>query len=181
VAGTEQGARRNQPVAGLEVAEQRGMHGGHAGGHQAAALGLLQRGQAVLQHLRGGVAEAAVLEVLHLVLEGGLRLLGVVVDEARGEEERLRRFAVVGTVEAAADELGGGAVLAGHGTPRKADKTRPAPWDGGPFSALVFRPLAGLRPGFRNLAASWPDKSRGRGIGNPTGARPSTSKAASIT
>ena len=43
VAGAEQRARRDHPVAGLQMRQQRGMHGGHAGGGGAAGLGALEQ------------------------------------------------------------------------------------------------------------------------------------------
>ena len=86
MAGAEQGSGGDQAVAGLQVAEQGGVHRGHAGRRHPAALCAFQQGEAVLQHLDGGVAETAVLIVRGGALEGGLGLLGVVVDEAGGEE-----------------------------------------------------------------------------------------------
>ena len=97
-------------VAGLEVGQQGGMYGGHAGGGHATGFGTFEQGEAVFQHLDRGVAEAAVLEVRDRALEGGLGLGGVVVDEAGGQEQGFGGLAEGGALDASMHEKGVGAV-----------------------------------------------------------------------
>ena len=108
--GPEQRAGRDQPVAGAQVRQQRGMYRGHAGGGHAAGFGAFQQREAAFQHGDGGVAEPAVLKVIDGPGEGGLRLLGTVIDEAAGQEHRFRRLAIRGARDAAVHQLGGGSV-----------------------------------------------------------------------
>ena len=100
--------RRHHPVPDLQVAQHGGVHGRHAGGRGPAGLRALDPGQALLQHRHGGVAEAGVLVVADLAGEGGLGLLGAVIDEAGGEEERLGRLAVGAASGAAMHQPGRG-------------------------------------------------------------------------
>ena len=65
-------------------------------------------GQPLLQHGDGRVAEAGILVMLDRAGEGGLGLLGAVVDEAGGEEERLGGFAELAALGAAMHESGRG-------------------------------------------------------------------------
>src|SRR5467141_963867 len=76
------------------VAALQQRHGGgedrrHAGGGGDAGLGALERGKAVLEHRNRRVGEARVDEAALAAGEARSRLLGVVEDEARGEEQRL--------------------------------------------------------------------------------------------
>ncbi len=50
MARAEQGARGDHPVAGVELADQRGEHRRHAGGRGVARLGALEFGQPLLEH-----------------------------------------------------------------------------------------------------------------------------------
>ena len=102
VARAEQLARRDDAVAGLEQRQQGEEHRRHAGRGGAAGLGAFERGEAVLEHRDGRIAEARILEVRALALEGRLGLLGAVVGVARGQEERLRRLVEVAAHLAAA-------------------------------------------------------------------------------
>ena len=63
VARAEELARRDDAVAGLEQRQQREEHRRHAGRGGAAGLGALERGQPVLEHRDGRIAEARILEV----------------------------------------------------------------------------------------------------------------------
>ena len=93
-------------VAGLEMGQQGGVDRGHAGCGGAAGLGSFEEGEAVLQHLDRGVAEATVLVVRDRALEGGLSLGGIVVDEAGSQEESLAGLAERGALDAAVHEDG---------------------------------------------------------------------------
>jgi hypothetical protein len=86
VAGAEQRARRDDAVAGLQVRQHGSVHRGHAGCRDATGFGAFQQRQTFLQHRHGRVAEAGVLVALLLALEGGFRLRGAAVHEARSEE-----------------------------------------------------------------------------------------------
>ena len=108
VAGPEERARGDDPVARLEMAEQRGVHRGHAARGGAAGLRALERGEPRLQHRDRRVAEAAILVVLDGAGEGRGGLLGAVVHEARGEEERLCRFRELAARDSAMDKQRGG-------------------------------------------------------------------------
>ena len=88
-ARAEHGARGDDVVAGLEEAQQRGGDGRHAGGGGARGFGAFQQPHALLEHGDGGIGEARIDEARVLVLEAGLGLLGAVVDERLGEEQRL--------------------------------------------------------------------------------------------
>ena len=89
------------------------MHRGHAGCGGAAGLRALDLGETALEHRNRRVAEAAILVVLHIALEGRLSLLGAVVDEARGEEHRLAGLAEHAALGAGMDQAGSGPVGAG--------------------------------------------------------------------
>ena len=89
VAGAEQQARRDDPVAGLEQRHQRGMDRGHAGGGRGGILGTLEQRQALLEHAHGRVGDPRVL-VARLPLGKALgRVLGALVAKARGQEQGL--------------------------------------------------------------------------------------------
>ena len=92
-------------VAGLEVAQQRGVDGGHAGGGGARLVGAFKQADALLEHGDRGIAEAAVL-VAVLVLEARLGLLGARVDEALRQEERFGSLAELGAQAPAVHEPG---------------------------------------------------------------------------
>jgi hypothetical protein len=102
VARAEQLARRHDAVAGLEQRQQREEHCRHAGRGGAAGLGALEGGDAVLEHGDRRIAEARILEVRALALEGRLGFLGAVVGVARGEKERFRRLVEIAAHLAAA-------------------------------------------------------------------------------
>ena len=84
----------------------------HAGGGGARGLGAFQQAHALLEHGDGRVGEARVDEAGVLVLEAGLGLLGAVVDEGLGEEQRLRRLAELRAQRAAVHEQRLGAPVA---------------------------------------------------------------------
>src|SRR2546422_10497507 len=76
------------------VAALQQRHGGgedrrHAGGGGEAGPGDLERGEAGLEHRNSWVGEARVDEAAAAAGEARSRLLGVVENEARGEEQRL--------------------------------------------------------------------------------------------
>ena len=123
VAGTEQRAAGNHPVAAVELAGQRGEDTGHAGAGGKAGLGALKRGKTVLEHRHGRVAVARIDETVGLAGKGGGGLFGAVIDIAGGHVERLARLLEGGAVKPAPDKLRVAPVTVSH---------RPAPrWHGG--------------------------------------------------
>ena len=64
MAGAEQRARGDDPVAGFQVRQQRGIDRGHAGGGGAAGLGALDQAKPLFQHGQRRVGEAGVLVVV---------------------------------------------------------------------------------------------------------------------
>ncbi len=74
---------RDDAIARLEQRQQREEHRRHAGRGGAAGLGAFQRGQPVLEHADGRIAEARILIVRALALEGGLGLLRARIGVAR--------------------------------------------------------------------------------------------------
>ena len=103
-------------------------HMSHAGGGHPAGLRALDLRQPLFEHGHGRVAEARILVVLHGAGEGGLRLLGVVIDEAGGQEDRLGRFAMLAAHGAAMHEAGGATEFAGgigHSVWAPMDTARP--------------------------------------------------------
>ena len=105
-------------VAGLELAEQRAVHRGHAGGGGEAVLGALERGHPLLEHPHRRVAVAGVDE---LVGAGGdearLGGLGVGVDEALGQEDRLGGLAVLAAARPAVHQPRPRAPVSAHRHP----------------------------------------------------------------
>ena len=108
MAGPEQRPRRHDPVARLQMRQQRGIDRGHAGCRGAAVLGALDQAKPLLQHGKRRVGEAGILVVFDGSGESRLGLFGIVVDVARGQEQRFRGFAVMRALDAAMDEAGGG-------------------------------------------------------------------------
>ena len=60
----------------------------HAAGRGRTVLGALEQRHALLEHADGGVADARVGVAFLCLGEAGLGVLGALVAEARGEEER---------------------------------------------------------------------------------------------
>ncbi len=112
-AGAEHGARGDDVVAGLQERQQARGDGGHAGGGGAGHLGAFQKAHALLEHGDRRVGEARILETRILVLETRFRLLGGLVDEALGQEERFGGLAELGAQHAAVHELRLGAPARG--------------------------------------------------------------------
>ena len=88
-AGAEQAAGGHHAVALRQQRAQGGEHGGHAGRRGEARLGALEQAQPLLERGHGRVAVARVDEAVVLAGEGGLGASAAVVDEARGQEQRL--------------------------------------------------------------------------------------------
>ena len=87
--GAKDGVRAHHVIAALQVHQRRGEDRRHARGGGDAALGALERGEAVLEH---GDRRVGVARVHHALLAAGKtrrRLRRVVEHEARGEIERL--------------------------------------------------------------------------------------------
>jgi hypothetical protein len=158
------------------------MDGRHAGRRDATGLGALYLRQPLFEHGDGRVAEAGVLVMLGGAGEGGLGLLGVVVDEAGGQEYRLGCFAVLASNGPAMHEAGRLAELkdVGHRVgPPKSDPTWSSGWHCDRRKAPVSDiPLASLARLF-HLAAIRPDKSRG--AETSAGAEPTAERIAPST
>ena len=77
----------------------------------ACGLGALELGDALLEHRHGRIGEARILVAGVLALEASLRLRGIVVDVALGEEQRLRRLAELRAQDAGLDQAGFGAIF----------------------------------------------------------------------
>ena len=92
-AAAEQGAGRDDVIAGLQMAKQRRGDGGHAARRAARGVGAFQRAHARLEHGHGGVGVAAIDIAVLVALEAGFGLLGACVDVARVEEDGFRRLA----------------------------------------------------------------------------------------
>ena len=100
-------------IARLQLAGERAEDRGHAGGQRIAGLRPFEQRQALLEHGDGGIAVAAIDIAVILAREAALGGFGLVIDEARIEEEGFRGFAMRRAVKSAADELGGVAPAAG--------------------------------------------------------------------
>ena len=162
VAGAEQRARCHHAVARLQMREQRRIHRGHAGRRGAAGFGALDQAEPLLQHRQRRIGEARILVVIDRAGERAFGLLGIVVDIARGEIQRLGGLAELAALHAAVHEAGGGAVLRGiAGHCRALLNVWPDRWSS-LSPGRMGCPLASLARLF-HLAAIRPDKSRGRG------------------
>ena len=161
VAGSEQGPRCHHPVAGLQVRQQRGIDGGHAGGRGAAVLGAFNQAKPLFQHRQRRIGKAGILIMLNRAGKGRLGLFGIVVDIARGQKQRFGGFAMMGALDAAMHEAGGGTKLGWiecHLSGPLLAMARPlSSW--GPKTTRSLASLARLF----HLAAIRPDKSRGPG------------------
>jgi hypothetical protein len=107
VARAEQRPRRHDVVAGIELAGERAPHRRHAAAHPVAGFRPFEQAQALLEHGDRRIAVAGIDEAVVLAGKAPLGGLGIGVDEARIEVERLGRLAVVRAVEPAAHQLGG--------------------------------------------------------------------------
>ena len=104
-AAAEQRAGRDDMVAGLQMAKQRGRDRGHAARGAARGVGAFQRAHARLEHGDGGVGVAAIDVALLVALEAGFGLLGAGVDVARVEEDGFRRLAELAAKRSLMHEL----------------------------------------------------------------------------
>ena len=105
-ARAEQRLRRDDVVAGLEVAEEDGGDRRHAARRRPRGPGAFEKPHALLEHGDGRVGVARIDEAGLLALEARRRLLGAVVDVALGQEDRLGVLAELRAEDAAVDELG---------------------------------------------------------------------------
>ncbi len=103
-ARTEKRARSHQVISRAELAHQSRVHRCHAAGRGEGGLRPFQRGDPVLEHRHGRVAVAGVDEAFlalgHLALEPGLGGLGIRVDEALGQIDRLGGLTVIAPAKA---------------------------------------------------------------------------------
>ena len=119
-AAAEQRAARNDVVARLEVAQERGCHGGHAARRAAGGFRAFKRAHALLEHGDGRVRVAAIDIAVRLAFEAGFGLLGAVIDIARVEKKGFGGFAELAAQRPLMHQLRGGApslaalVLPGH-------------------------------------------------------------------
>ena len=108
VAGAEQQARRDHPVARLELAHERGVDRGHAGRGRGRLLGTFEQRQALLEHAHGRIGEPRVGEARLMAGEALGGVLGPPVAVARGQEQGLGGLAELGARAAAVDRPGPG-------------------------------------------------------------------------
>ncbi len=110
VAGAEERARGENVVAGLQVAKQRGADGGHAARDRKPRLRAFEQAHALLEHRDGRIGVARIDEARVLALEARLGRLGVGIDEALGQEQRLGGLGELRAHRAAMHQLGRGTV-----------------------------------------------------------------------
>ena len=96
-AGAEQGAGCDDMVAGLELAEDRGGDGRHAGCRGARIFGAFQHAHALFEHVVGRAAVAGIDEAVRLALEARFGRFRAVIDEALRQEDRFGGFTIVRT------------------------------------------------------------------------------------
>ena len=114
-ARAEERLRRDDMIAGTEVAQQRGGNGSHAGCRGACCFRAFEQADALFEHGGRRVREARVDETRLLVLEARLGLLGRRIDVALCEVERLGGLAERRARRAAVDEDGLGLPVGGNG------------------------------------------------------------------
>ncbi len=153
-AGAEEGARGDDMVACLQLAEDGGGDGGHAGGRGTRVLGAFQHAHALFEHVVGRAAVAGVDEAVRLALEAGFGGRRRVIDEALREEDRLGGFAVLGAGGSAVNELGGRAPGLAHVHRRLQNKktgreSRPVRYPA--FLATCFTWLQAGRPNHHGI------------------------------
>ena len=105
---TEQRLRRDDVIARLELAHQRGGDRRHAARGRARRLGAFEQRHAALEHRHRRIGEARIDEPRRVALEARLRLRHRVVEIALGEEQRLGGLLELRAHRAAVHELGGG-------------------------------------------------------------------------
>ena len=142
----EQRPRRDDMVAGLELAHQRRGHRRHAAGGGARRLGALEQRHALLEHGDGRIGEARIDEARRVAFEARLGLRHRVVEIALGEEQRLRGLLELRTHRAAVHQTGGGAQRARIAGLAGAVHTRS-------FHGRRPRPSQGFGKGARGLRA----------------------------
>ena len=108
-AGAEQQARCDHAIAGAQLAHQRGVHRGHAGGGGGRLLGALEQRQALLEHPHRGIGDTRVRVARRPIGEAVGGILGPQIAKARGQEQRLGCLAEPRAPAAAVDHLGAGA------------------------------------------------------------------------
>jgi hypothetical protein len=122
--GAEHAARRDEMVALLEQPENRGGHGRHSGGGRHARLRAFHGGQAILEHLHRGVGEARIDVARLFVGELARGFGGGLVDEAGGEDQRLRVLLEIAADGAGTNPERVGLELACHGGQSTRDRPR---------------------------------------------------------
>ena len=91
-ARSEQCLRRDDMIAGLELAEQRDRHRRHAGRGRARGLRAFERGHALLEHRNRRIGEARILIAGRFALETRLGGRGILVDITLREKQRFGGF-----------------------------------------------------------------------------------------
>ena len=104
-ARAEQRPGRDDVIAGLELAHQRGGDRRHAARGGARRLGAFEQRHAALEHRHRRIGEARIDEARLVALEARLGLLHRVVEIALGEEQGFRRLFEPRAQRAAVDEL----------------------------------------------------------------------------
>ena len=100
----EQRLRRHDLVAGLDLAEQGGGDGRHAGRGRPRGLGAFEQRHALFEHRHGGIGKTGVDEAGILAVEARLGRLHRVVGIALGQEQRFRHFAELRAQRPAMDQ-----------------------------------------------------------------------------
>ena len=174
VARAEQRARRNDPIAGVQLAREACEHRRHAARSGAAELRPFEQRKPILQHGDGGVGVARIDVDVGLALEGGFRLFGGFVNIARRHEETLASLGEVRALRASAHEPRGrpprayrfcGRVHRFFLSAGRPEQRKPRPLVPGlvklqPFSGLFF--VAASRSGKSPLGADCPRQRSAR-------------------
>lgn len=110
------------------MAQHRRVNRGHSGRRRPARLRPLDRRKPRFEHRNRRVAETRILVMRNLAFERRLGLLGIVINKARGKEQRFGVLREIGPDLAGMNERGSGTVRSvGHAIPisqiRSAAKT----------------------------------------------------------
>jgi hypothetical protein len=96
------------------MAQNRGMHRRHPGRGRPAGFRPFDRRQPCFEHRHGGIAEPRILIMRDLAAERRRRLLGIVVNEPRGQEQRLGVLREIGPDLTGMNQSGGRAIGSFH-------------------------------------------------------------------
>ena len=114
IAGAEQGAAGDDPVAGVQLARQCGKDTGHTGAGGEASFRPFKRGQPVLKHGHCRVAIARIDIAVGLTGKGGGGFLGAVIDIAGIQKQRFACFLEFSSFKPATNKFCVAAVFVSH-------------------------------------------------------------------